>query len=147
MSDTEAILDLGPALLAKKHRECNHPYALVADNEASLTCNECGAELDPWWFLRRQANDEESWRKRYERYAKLEDTARANYEALCRRLQDKIDNLTAEVNSLIKERNRLWNMAIPGDGRPLGSVTRRPRKRRLAVGPPKLSTGNSSEPG
>lgn len=136
MSDEPGqMLDLGPALIAKKRSECKHPYALVDDVAASLTCSECGAELDPWTFLRKLAHDEELWRKRFERYRDLEAKAEAKYREHCASLDAKLKFQTDEINRLIETKNRLWNERDPATGQPIGSLARRSR-RRLASGKP-----------
>ena len=137
MSD---IIDLGPRLLARKQADCTHTRALVCDTTASLTCDECGAEIDPWWYLRKLANDESILRTNVERYSQLEDQAKVKYEAAVKRMNEHLERLTNEVNHLINERNRLWNLAVPGDGRPLGSVSRRTRRRTVSTGKPTPDT-------
>lgn len=138
MSDEEApILDLAPRILARKIRDCRHPRAVVDESAAVLECAECGVALDPWTFLRSWARMEARERERLAEVREHIDAEIARMKEKARveadRLNAHLARLTAEVNTLITEKNRLWNLVVPGDGRPLGAVTVRQRKRAVRV--------------
>ena len=119
--DDPALLDLGPRLLARKRSTCAHPSIEIDDELPSLTCAECGAEIDPYAHLRELADSEHAW------YAHL-DELRTKYRDEHTRLSAKIRHLVDEVNALVAKKNQLWNERAP-DGRLLGQVMRRPRRR------------------
>jgi len=86
MSD---ILDLEVWIKRKRISDCTHAAADVDEAAASLTCQFCGVELDPWWFLRKMARDLS--------VAKF-TLHQANKEA--KRLAEEIDELTRQRNNL-----------------------------------------------
>lgn len=141
MSDDDPLplLDLGPALLAKKRRDCKHRQVLIDNDVDELECADCGAPINPFTYLRMLASDEEQWRKlyseTYDEYIKLRETTHQEYLKFRERLQAQLEHHQAEVNHLIDVKNRLWNESTP-EGRPLGSVAARTRKRRVATGKP-----------
>ena len=66
-SEIRAILEFAPHLKRKREREsaCTHENCEIDMNAAELSCADCGAEIDPWWYLRRlvQDGEEETQRK------------------------------------------------------------------------------------
>lgn len=121
MSELE-IIDIATRIKRKRAADCGHLNVEVDDNSASLSCGNCGAELDPWWFLRRMAHDEERenahWHAEHARIT--EWCAQAN--ATMTRLQREISELTAA-------KNRLWNERV--NDAPLGTQLRKRRGRAL----------------
>jgi hypothetical protein len=126
MSD---IIDIGPRLRAKRNKGCTHERASVDMKAASLTCNECDAEIDPWWWIRREAEKATSVIEEAERAAaaKIEECnsriARAN---------ETIRRLGAEVDALMATKSRLQNEQV--NGQVVGLVRRSPRRRSPAGG-------------
>lgn len=51
------IIDLPLWVTQRKRGPCTHPGAAVDMTAASLSCTECKAEIDPWWYLRRMAQE------------------------------------------------------------------------------------------
>lgn len=113
------IIDFEPFLRRKRSSVCPHDEADVDDDLPSLTCRACGAELDPWWFLRRLAHEEIGL---FEQMDRLD----AHLRAAALRANAKIAALNAEIQRLTEIKNRLWNEQV--DGRPLGTLTRRRRR-------------------
>jgi len=109
------ILDLIPMIRRRQKAGCEHLHVEVGDPEASLTCCDCGAELDPWQYIRTLANAPERW-----------EEERAQYDAAWDKLVKEHEAWLARVNV----KNRLSNEQI-GDAR-LGSLAarRRPRRKR-----------------
>lgn len=111
-------IDLTAYIRRKRMSECTHEFVEVDDSAASLTCVECGAEIDPWWFLRNQA-------AHFEAQEAQRAKQREQYEAWCRNANEKAARLQSEIVQLTEQKNRLWNTQI--DGRPLGVIARRRR--------------------
>jgi hypothetical protein len=125
------MLDLAPALRRKRAAQCKHPTVSVSDHEASATCDDCGAEIDPWLLLRQIANH---WDKYQARVDTEIDTKLAEGNAKLSELNRRIAHNTAELNELIERKNRLWNTPI--NGRPLGTYRKtRARKQPSAEAP------------
>lgn len=116
--DPPELLDLVPRLKRKLASECKHRYAEVDDEAASLTCVDCGAELDPWWYIRQLARDADA-------DAEERRVARAHYEQWCAQANAKVARLQGEIAELTNAKNRLWNEQV--NGAPLGSQVRRRR--------------------
>jgi hypothetical protein len=112
------IIDLAPRIRRKRMPECTHESVEVDDTAASLTCADCEVELDPWWWLRRQAHDHEAEQKRQAK-------AQAQLDEWLRTANEKCQALHAEIVRLTEAKNRLWNTQV--DGRPLGAITKRRR--------------------
>jgi DNA repair exonuclease SbcCD ATPase subunit len=112
------IIDLQPILRKKAQADCTHQFADVDNSAASLTCRSCGVELDPWWFLRRLANDEEGEWQRVEKQ-------RTEYFTWLQHANEQIQRLNTEIQELTATKNRLWNEHV--NGKPLGAQVRRRR--------------------
>lgn len=127
MSDD--VIDLRPLIRARKASDCTHPYVSVSEIEASLTCDECDAELDPWWFIRKMANDQARWDKFTSDNQKASDDVVARHTAWMAKANEDIARYNAEIQQLVSEKNRLWNEQI--NGRPLGAQARRARTKKV----------------
>ena len=122
-----AILDLTSRLRRKKQAQCRHASCEVDDKAASLTCVDCGAEIDPWWFIRDQARHAERYA---ERFAEAEREIAAKYDegnAKIAKQNETITRLNAEIQQLTSIKNELWNTRV--EGQQLGLVASRRRKR------------------
>jgi hypothetical protein len=122
-----AILDLTSRLRRKKQTECQHDGCEVDDTAASLTCANCGAEIDPWLFIRQQARHAERYA---ERLAAAEREIAAKYDegnGKIAKQNETIMRLNAEIQQLTSLKNELWNTRV--EGWQLGMVASRRRKR------------------
>lgn len=115
-----SVLDLRPVLKRKRAAECPHDYAEVSETTASLTCGDCELEIDPWWYLRKLANDDE--RRCAEVTAVIEQ-----YNAWCTSANEKLKRLHDEISQLTATKNRLYNEHAP-DGRIIGQHVGRRRR-------------------
>lgn len=121
------VINIVPLIRQRQAQACKHAYVEVDDDAASLTCSACGAELDPWWFLRRMAHDEVRFRAYY---AELDNEGKAliaKHNAYLASANEAILRLNNEIGALVATKNRLWNESI--NGVPLGSLARRRRRR------------------
>jgi hypothetical protein len=123
------ILDLRPLLKRKIEDSCQHHYATVSMTAAELSCDNCGADLDPWTFIRNLCEHDElmtSWRQEQESAvdAKIEEGNK-----IIARMNDTITRLNAEISHLTDVKNKLWNEHTP-DGRLLVDAARRHRPRK-----------------
>lgn len=134
------VLDLAPMLRRKRAGACKHPTVLIDDGAASATCEDCGAEIDPWLLLRQIANERDDYDARIdaELAAKLAE-ANAHLDKLRRQLAYYTD----EVNELIERRNRLWHEQI--NGKPLGTY-RKTRARKQPVAAPPTAASSAAPP-
>ncbi len=135
MSD---VIDMLPALRRKKRAECKHASASVDMSAASLTCDACDAELDPWWYLRQLAREPERYQAWWDEQKAAHDAWLAKAQAFEVRTKERCIALQAEYERLVELKNRLWNEQI--DGRPLGTYAM-PRRRKVnrAGGPAKAA--------
>lgn len=117
------VLDLRPAIQRKRSSECAHDYVEIDDTLPSLSCADCGAELDPWWYLRKRAAAAADERNEWAEAARRFDGWIASTSATIARQH-------AEIARLTELKNRLWNESI--NGAPLGSQVKRPRRRRTS---------------
>lgn len=122
------ILDLRPLLRRKKESGCSHDYATVSMTAAELCCDDCGADLDPWTFLRELCKHDEqmiSWRQEQERAvdAKIEEGNKIIAD-----MNERIQRYNAQISHLVDVKNKLANERV-GDRR-LEEVARRHRPRK-----------------
>lgn len=114
------VIEFAPFLKRKQASECEHETYIVGMKEASLTCEDCGAALDPWWVLRsmvlRSEEEEAAEVAKQERaqaaFAEWEakcKEAMAKHEAWVRYVNEQIAKLTADKNRLMAEKLRLVN--------------------------------------
>lgn len=115
------VVDLVPLIRRKRSSTCEHLHCEVDDTIASCSCTDCGAELDPWWFLRALAARDESERRQLQ---KQHD----DHVAWVNSANATIERLNREIRELTAAKNRLWNEQLNGE--PLGSIARRSRRRR-----------------
>lgn len=121
------ILDIRPALRRKKQASCGHRSVSVDDAAASLTCDECEADIDPWWYLRQLALHNEKVTE-YRRQVEVDcDAKMAECNAKIAKFNETVERLNAEIRQLNETKNRLWNEQI--GGRPLGMIVTHPRRR------------------
>lgn len=123
MSDERPnILDLVPRLRARKLRECPHARVEVDPYDPILECADCNAVIDPYVYLRELADEgatEDAHRREaFEKWKSWVATANA-----------RLADLNAEIARLTKTKNRLWNEQV--NGRPLGTLARRTRRKRM----------------
>jgi hypothetical protein len=117
---TADVIEFAPLLKRKQAAECDHLTCLVGMNEASVSCSDCDAELDPWWVLRslveRSEELEAADAARHARnLAALQEWEEKRKEAM--RLHEawvagansRIEKLTAEINRLMAQKLRLAN--------------------------------------
>lgn len=125
MSD---VIDMLPALRRKKRAECKHVSASVDMTAASLTCDACDAELDPWWYLRQLAREPERYQAWWDQQKAAHQEWAAKTRALEERTKARCLAMQEECNRLVDLRNRLWSEQV--DGKPLGSYAM-PRRRKV----------------
>ena len=125
MSDD--VLDLGPRLRARRHQDCRHAEVTVDLTIALLTCDACEAELDPWWYLRRMATEDQDIRQETDRVI-AQRILEANEKI--GRLNEVIKQKNDEVAALYATKNRLQNEMV-GDVR-VGAAVKRSRKPRVS---------------
>jgi hypothetical protein len=133
VSEPTNILDIRPAIRRKRAAACQHSIVTVDDSAASLTCDDCEAEIDPWWYLRGLARDTErlgEYRREIESGC---DAKIAECNVAIAKLNATIERLNAEVQKLVETKNRLWNEQI--NGRALGSIVAHPRRRARKAAP------------
>lgn len=128
MSD---VLDLRPRLTARRRKECKHNCVTVDMTLAELTCDDCNAPLDPWWYIRRLAADDAEERdstSRWiaEQHAKYETWAK-DADSRMRNMNEQIQRRHEEITALYATKNRL--MAEQVGGVRVGSVRRSPRRK------------------
>lgn len=121
------LLDLRPLIKRKQQEACKHDWATVSMTVAVLTCDDCDAPLDPWWYLRHICQrDEEmlAWRKRQEEVVddKIEEVNKS-----IARGNETIMRLNAEIKRLTDLKSELFNERV-GD-RQLGAIAARPNRR------------------
>lgn len=124
------VIDIKPFLKRKKERECEHHRVLVGMKSAELTCDECSAELDPWWYLRKLVEREEAWDACLAAQTKYLEDQRARGNAIITEMSERIARLTREVTRLQDTKNKLINESH--NGRLLGAIVAHPRRKRRA---------------
>lgn len=112
------LLDITSRIRMRQAAECKHDFVDVDPHAAELDCRDCGVPVDPWWYLRQLAhNEDRNVAEVAERVAKYDEwAARANAIIVDR--EARIAKLTAELN-------RLQNTEV--DGVRLGSRRRHKR--------------------
>lgn len=127
-----SVIDFQAALRRKRVSECPHDHADVDMDVASISCRDCGHELDPWWFLRKMVvRDEEieagheerrrKWEQQMDLHAKWIEGANAT-----------VKRMTDEIQKLYDTKNKLWNEQV--NGVPLGALAAGRRRRARAPG-------------
>lgn len=124
------VLDIRPRLRAKRAKSCTHPCVSVDYTIASLTCDDCEAEIDPWWWIRKVAKDDVDLRESTDRavaakYAEMNEAVR-KHNAWVATANETIERKNAEINRLYAAKNRLMNETV--NGVRVGSPKRRARK-------------------
>jgi hypothetical protein len=121
MSDVDnKVIDLTPLIRMRSSHKCKHEHVTVSDYAASLTCDECDVEIDPWEYLRRLANSEKYFADRRRRID----------QDIEERLQignSKLKSLNERISELVDQLNALGNVVVGGV--PLHTHVRRARKR------------------
>jgi Ser-tRNA(Ala) deacylase AlaX len=130
-SDDEKVVDLVPRIRFAKQRTCKHLTASVAMTEASLTCDDCDAEIDPWWYLRVMAErSDDVARDQAERMAVIEadyQKAYAQYAASVERMNADILEKNSRINHLNSLLTKLRNTEVNGTA--LRNYTRNGKRR------------------
>ena len=121
------VLDLAPLLRRKKASACKHRSASVDDESPSLTCDDCEAEIEPWWFIRRMAKESEVVRAEWDAVIADGEARMAEGNARISKLNEQITKLNTELVALQDLKNRLSNEQF--GGRLLGHIVKRPRQR------------------
>lgn len=123
------IIDLLPLIRRKRQLVCPHQHTEVGDEgDASLTCSDCDAKLDPWWYIRRLADWESKLKERHQEYTAACDTKMKETNEIIERQNETITRLNAEISRLTDVKNQLSNERV-GD-RLLGHAAARPRRPR-----------------
>lgn len=125
MSD---VIDMLPALRRKKRAACKHVSASVDMAAASLTCDACDVELDPWWYLRQLAREPERYQAWWDQQKAAHQKWIAEASAAEERAKARCEALQEECNRLVELKNRLQSEQV--DGKPLGSYAM-PRRRKV----------------
>lgn len=119
------LLDFEQFVKRRKAAECDHGHVTVDEVLPQLTCDDCGADLDPWWYIRALAAQEDEQRAhraaQRERYTKWAAQVRA-----------QVEHYRTQIEDLVATKNRLANEWV--DGQRVGSQVRRRRTSRLASG-------------
>jgi len=127
---TDDIIDLRPYIRRKQQLACSHQHVEVGhEGDASLACTDCGAEIDPWWFIRRLGDWEHRLKERHRDYIVAYDTKVKEGEALVAKLNATIARLNGEISHLYDVRNRLSNESVNGQRLSAAARRRRPRSK------------------
>ena len=114
------VIEFEPFLKRKRSAACDHPTYYVGMKEASIVCQDCDAELDPWWVLRSLVLRSEEEAAAYAAFReRAQDAfvawqgrcreAERKHEAWVRQANEQIQKLTADKNRLMAEKLRLVN--------------------------------------
>jgi len=124
------VIDITPRLLLRSQKACKHEHVTVDEDVAELTCNDCGRALDPWWYIRKLANNGQEWRDYYARVHEQGKELIAKHEAWVVKANETIARLNSEINHLTNVKNTLQNtsVATPEGYARLGNVARRRRR-------------------
>lgn len=121
------LLDLQPRIRERKASACEHMHIEVSLVEAELECVDCGANLDPWWYLRKLATDDAAQRAYDAEFRQIVQTHERTAKEALAKINADIVTVAAELNRLREIKSELCNELMP-DGRPLGAHA--PRRRR-----------------
>lgn len=132
MSDDDAkVVDLVPRIRIAKQRSCAHMRVSVDMTAASLTCEDCDVEVDPWWYLRVMATRREATIKEHDaRIAALEveyKKAYAWHAAQVERMNADIVEKNSRINHLNSLLTKLRNTEVNGTA--LRNYTRNGKRR------------------
>lgn len=122
------LIDLAPFIKRKKIAECDHPTASVDDDVASLTCDTCGHEIDPWWWMRKLAREPELFEKQFQDQERRIREQNQVIIDLTTRANETITRLNEEISHLYDVKNRLGNEEVSGQH--LGTAARQMRRRK-----------------
>lgn len=124
------VLDLLPRLRSKKTANCKHLRVSVDMDVASLTCDDCCSEIDPWSYIRQLCSDDED----QETYASAQRAAHQKWAEEAHEKEKimaaKVNELIAEVNRLNKIKNELQNEQVNGRSLYMHAKVRRSRSKR-----------------
>ena len=120
MSD---VINLMPRLRLKARSECKHGLGCTVDpRAASLTCDDCGIEIDPWVYIRWIAEDTLNLETH-------RDAVIASIEASIKDGNEKVAKLNAEISRLDDFKRKLYDEELPS-GQLLGSAMHRAAMRK-----------------
>ncbi len=123
------ITNIEPFIRRRKKRSCPHLHVEVCDDAQSLSCVDCDVELDPWWFLRNWAHNEEAWDAHLAAQQRQMDAMFAKHNAWVEQANVTIADYNQQIQHLCDVKNRLQNEVIGGER--LGSLARRRPRRRV----------------
>lgn len=123
------VIPIEAFIRRKKKGTCPHLHVEVDDDAASLSCSDCDAELDPWWFLRYQARNQELWEAHTQAQQKELDEVVEKHNRWVAQANETIRIFNAQIQHLCDVKNRLSNEMIGGER--LGSLARRRPRRRV----------------
>jgi hypothetical protein len=126
------VIDIAPHLKHRRSKDCEHAHCTVDDEIADLACDDCGAQLDPWWFIRRAAKQPEFAQAELDRLEAIFDKRQREWESWVRIANAELARLSVEVQRLRDLKHDLRNeRLVTADGVfTLGDVVARARRRR-----------------
>jgi len=108
------LLDLQPRLRLKLQASCSHQFVSVDMSAADLTCDECGAEIDPWWYLRDLAKRNDAHLAWHQKVIDDVNQRVDAFNADIADMNDRIRKLNDEINRLNNRRLELANTTVNG---------------------------------
>jgi transcription initiation factor TFIIIB Brf1 subunit/transcription initiation factor TFIIB len=119
------VSDLLPRIAARRRSLCEHDSAVVDYTAAELECADCGAALDPWWYLRMMAREDADRRDRTTVWIKEAHDA---YDKWWKDAKATADRLKEEIDAMHATANRLRNEVVGGVHVGMASIRRRKRR-------------------
>lgn len=130
--DTD-LVDLNPLLRKRRQSTCEHPTVLVDETLADLECEECGKQVNPYWFIARIAEDWESDARALREYEaqikEHEAAAQKQHEQNIASMNYRAERLRLEIETLEAKKCQL--MAEQVGGQALGQQVKRWKRPRL----------------
>lgn len=106
------IIDLLPFIRRKQQDACAHRRVEVSMTTRHLDCLDCGAPLDPWWYIRNMVMTHEEI---IASHAAVERDLAAKVEEgnkILARMNDTVARLNAEISHLTDVKNSLANERV-----------------------------------
>lgn len=101
------VISLEPFLRIRKAKECAHAHVEVDMTAAELTCDDCKAKIDPWWYIRHLAT---SASHQLDMLEQAETRVRALDEQIRQRVEQankQLHEMNAEIARLRAQRDML----------------------------------------